>query len=501
MQLNEFDLAKGAFKSAEALFKKLLTRDPDNLNYQVELATSRIRMASVPVSKKDYHKPNMLFESLHGDLGLLLQKYPDHADLRNTRGVALDSWAQLQERESHFGAAENPLKLAKEDFEKLATDNDSPKYRFALARTLKSIGRTQTSQGNRKSAAETLDQAIIAFELLVELDADNPEYLDGLASSRVELASALRSTGDLSGQLEAYDKAIADYEVLVDALPDVPRYRFNFAVARTNLGQILHRMGQNPAARDQLIWALMDLVELTTDYPRVLRYLEQEANSGTTLANVLSDLDETELALNWYDRVHGHYEALAEEGLPRYHEGLAICRSNYAQLLHRLEDTGNAKALFEAAITELTTLHEAEPDDVFYTNGLAEVWEHFGRFLIDGGVAADGEAAWEKSIALRRSIGSDPNAHDADYVHRYARSLISSPFLKQRDASLAEELATAIRDGHEDGALSEPHISGRKNSTSALAHSGRQNCAAFSHIRLSRFTSRWPTRPVEPPRT
>ena len=125
MQLNEFDLAKGAFKSAEALFKKLLTRDPDNLNYQVELATSRIRMASVPVSKKDYHKPNMLFESLHGDLGLLLQKYPDHADLRNTRGVALDSWAQLQERESHFGAAENPLKLAKEDFEKLATDNDS----------------------------------------------------------------------------------------------------------------------------------------------------------------------------------------------------------------------------------------------------------------------------------------------------------------------------------------------------------------------------------------
>lgn len=452
MLLNEFDEAKEAFQSAETLFKELLKRDPNNLGYQVELATSRIRMASVPVSKKDYFKPNSVFESVHIELGQLLRKFPNHAELRNTRGVALVKWAQLQERGSHFSAAANSLNLAREDFEELAGKNDSPKYRFALATTLKSIGRTQTSQGNHKSAAATLGQAISAFEILVELDADNPEYLDGLASSRVELASALRSTGDLSGQLEAYDKAIADYEVLVDALPDVPRYRFNFAVARTNLGQILHRMGQNPAAKEQLIGALMDLVELTTNYPQVLRYLEQEANSGTTLANVLSDLDDTELALNWYDRVHGHYEALAEEGLPRYREGLAICRSNYAQLLHRLEDTENAKALFEAAINELTKLHDAEPNDVFYTNGLAEAWEHFGRFLIDGGVAADGEAAWEKSIALRRSIGSDPDSHSADYVHRYARSLISSPFEKQRDASLAEELATALRDGHEEHA-------------------------------------------------
>ena len=89
---------------------------------------------------------------------------------------------------------------------------------------------------------------------------------------------------------------------------------------------------------------------------------------------------------------------------------------------------------------------------MFYANGLAEAWQHFGRFLVDGGATADGESAWEKSIALRKSIGSDPDTHGADYVHRFARSLISSPFEAQRDAALAAQVAAAIRDGHEEHA-------------------------------------------------
>ncbi len=497
--LNQFDEAKAAYQSAQAVFGKLSKSLKDNLDLRMDQAASTTKVGVVCGALGDYAAAETAFGDAADIFGELTTasddpKYRD-ALARNlvTRGRSLDAAGKYDE-------ARGLLASAVTEFDKLVSESNQPQYVDGLAEAQMWLGRVLAKLDRADDAVGSISAAINDLDILVigDRNHDHPEYFERRAQAKIELANALRNSGRETDRATAFRSAAADYEDLIADRPGVPHYRENLAVARANLAQVLNKLGDNLEAKELALNALSTFIDLRSASPLFPRYLIEEGACSTIVGDILDDLGDDETALQAFDNAIVKFEDLAQFD-PNDHmhrRRLAMARRELGRLLHKLGRHDEAKDSYMQAVADFMQELQLAKDNPEAQDELATCYEQLGDLLWQMEMPEAAKPNYERALALRAKLADDPErlfkrasllAHckDPDLADWNQAAELAAQATQQspRSAKYWNLLAAAqYRDGKWDECLkslsSADKLRGRENSFDLLYQ-------AMAHKRLN----------------
>ena len=227
-------------RQAISLWEKLVLKQPDNLEYQANLAQTL------------------------NDLGVMLLPSEDQCD------EALNAFHRAQTIVERL----------------ISAQPEAVSHRIQLSQTILNSAKIKGRQGK-------LDEAITSIERVLEIQsqvvADYPELLE----PRVELATAHTALGDFLTQKPAesltaianYQRAIELHEALARQHPELVDQSYQLASELSKLGGIQQELGQLEPAVQYLRRAMEIFERITESYPDVVLYREGLGSTYNTMSD------------------------------------------------------------------------------------------------------------------------------------------------------------------------------------------------------------------------
>jgi protein O-GlcNAc transferase len=253
----------GRFAQAEAIYRQILSRDPNHVGAMILLGTLAVQAGRLDAGMELLRraiKCNPGYANAHYNLGIALKANgqgeeaiaayrqairlsPDFADSHNNLGIALCDKGQLDEAITSYrqairlkpGYIESHYNLGIALYAKGRFDEAIASYRQAI-RLKPDFAPAHTDLGNALAKVGQIDAAIASYRVAIGF---KPDYADAYYN----LGIALQGNGQL-------DEAVAAHEQAVELQPA-------FAGAYNNLGNALKSIGQLDQAIDAFRHAIL----------------------------------------------------------------------------------------------------------------------------------------------------------------------------------------------------------------------------------------------------
>ncbi|MCH7727482.1 MAG: serine/threonine protein kinase, partial [Planctomycetes bacterium] len=433
--------AEEAYRVAEKVFRDI-DKKAENTEARHELAKCLGKLAVILDHTGRPDESIDTFGEATSILDALVNASPNKADYRETRAIVNIDHARLLEFIGKPDAAEKMLRDVASELEKLIKD-DAPRHRSTLTDARVTLGSVLYKMGENRQAVEIFREAIRVFQALIAVDLDRPEHVQNLAMCRIYLANSLRPLGLIEEEIENYRAAIEDYNLLRGPFPDVPFYRESLAITQVDLGQALNRIGQNYEAKQYLEEAKVHLFDLERQNGDIMpRYHEQLAAAQASLGRTLFDLDQNEDARTEFEAAHTRCAALVSRfDIPQYRHRRAAVRSNLARVWYKQGKQEDAEQMFQGALDDYGILLASDPENTYYTDGMAWTLEFLGDLLIDEESPKNARREYARAISLRKELQGAP-----EYQHNLALLLANCLDTESRDVKRAIDTALKLTD-------------------------------------------------------
>jgi serine/threonine protein kinase len=281
--------AEGHYREAVRIFEELLGDQPNEIQYQEELAKAYRHLADVYTQRKppvvqaafvNYQHAKELYESL-------VHRNPDVPAYEYGLAQVHMNLAPLQWAFKQYGAALYSLETARGTLEKLTKeDPDVTDYRQDYDRTVLQI-QTWHGQVNLENIADSLRQlslqsfqfgeineAIKTLELaaryralLTEKLPENPQYIYDYAATRQGLANLQLQYGQNDEAEENLKRSAELLTNLVDRNADNAGYRLHCAVVLKELATVEYSLGNIQSAKMRIVRSIEHLRTLAETLP------------------------------------------------------------------------------------------------------------------------------------------------------------------------------------------------------------------------------------------
>lgn len=149
---------------------------------------------------------------------------------------------------------------------------DEPRYRLAMARTLRYRWMIAGMSGDQEEALQSRLEAARLLQELVEEEPQNPEYRYELVETYVAFAPRGLREAPVPGAVEQTRLAVKLAEELVLRYPNVPEYKSSLARAHASLAEALQAAGELAESKTHARRAVELELELVKEFPAVIGY-------------------------------------------------------------------------------------------------------------------------------------------------------------------------------------------------------------------------------------
>ena len=313
-------LAVSQYHQAVALWKKLVGKEPGNLDYQANLA-----------------------QTLR-DLGIVLLPLEGRLD------EALETFRQAQKMIERL----------------LSAHPDSVSQRLNLGTVLHSMAEIQGRQGRPEEAIASVEQAL-AIES--QLATEGPQSLD----LSIALATAHATLGRLFGEQPAellpavtsYYQAIELHEAVTREHPELIEQSYQLASELSDLSSLQQKINQTESAMENLRQALQIFERIDHLYPGIVSYQHGLGRTYNMLSNLERQRGERTEAIALAQNARSLFERLVTESPKNsdYRRDLTKSHNNLGRLQAQAGDPVEALRSFQRAVDLFESLHKLDPQD------------------------------------------------------------------------------------------------------------------------------------------
>jgi|GEM_PF-5377244 len=339
---------------------------------------------------------------------------------------------------------------------------------------------------------QILDDALVFFKDFVVANAEQPAMHELVVFVRVEVANIHRQLGDLPAAEREYRQSLADLAALAEGAGNLRRIREDAANCQASLGLIFLATARPDEANTSFHEALKSYQSLQHDYPDNLQFTAQEAQLHNNLgqlalgrewfevadaefADALLLLDDLpmiaaeaddfalqrcEVLLNLaslyqrqgklaearsaYERQIESIRAVMEQsrGLRDLRWNLSTAYNHVAAASRALGDPERAEQAFREALRLADELSSNFPAVAVYRRSRAQMLDSLGTLLVQQGRAAEAEALFRSSIAIRqRLVGKETSLPSDDVELAAGWNLLATLLLGRNQLDEARQLA------------------------------------------------------------
>ena len=445
MQLNtSLDPASSLdlYKKALEIRKSLVLQEPNNIDYQLTLATSYLNLGiAYERDGKAVLGETYLLNALE-----ILQKVliisPKSMEAKLNL-VAI--YQALSDSYSSTGDADKSVTMAKTSISLIQQLLEESPNNSALLGSLYNahgtLGEAQQLRGNALSAVNSIEKAILIAEKLLLSDPTNLTLLDDLSYYYELLGNAQQESLSLELSLDSLLKSKSLAQELVKLDPDNNQFQQALSSAYFRLGEVYEQTLELNKSLDSYKRALaLDLDILQKD-PNNFHIKQKVAFDYQSVGYVYNKLGKSEEAFESSEKGIAIFSKLAQQ-----QPSVAIVQSDYARLLLTsgdnyvtTENFEQALNLYEQSKTITNKLLEKEPNNAKHLDDLALVVERIALTQID-------QAEYEKAFANYMKVYEiltdlsvrDPN--NKFYKRNAAMALLGLGDIKGAQGKMAESM-------------------------------------------------------------
>ena len=452
--------ALNSFQEAHAIRERLVREDPQNADFQTDVATSLDwightlrRQGNLPGASDAYRKSLDLRQKLAA-------RFP--AEARWQRDLAT-SWMNLGDAFVSGGDLNGALDAYRRSLaidEQQATANAADtEWQHDLVTALISVGDVLRSQNDLAGALAAFQRALAIQQKLLESDPRNALWQRDLAVCLENVGDIIDAQGDHAGALKEFEKALAVHRHLAVQDPSNAVWQGELFVGYVKVGDVQLARGQIAEAAQKfrdglaLAQALVGRDQTNAGFQRTLSIAHerlgqtlkaqadldgarQHLDESLTIRRKLVALDRTNtdsqrdlfvslvqvgdllvLQHKSSEAAKYYWEALrvAEQLVGRdrdnadWQRDLSEVKGKLGRVLASTGDTAGALSLLQDSAAIYLELSGRNPDDVALRLAAAEASFHLARALVTAH-SAGSEADIEKALNTARSIAAELHA-------------------------------------------------------------------------------------------
>ena len=271
-KLHKFPEAEAMLRTAISRQEKLVEKFFTISKYRQELVRNANSLGALlgPMGKQE-EAVSVLGQAVKLQIALV-DEFPDVDEYRLSLADCHFNHALSWRRFSRSGTNEAELRLALENYERLAAKDQSVSvHRSGLARCLQELGSRLANSGNYADAEQMVRRSLATKQSLVTEFPSAPNFREELSDGHQYLGwllcDHLRKTSDSESE---YRKATELRQRLVADFPDVPTYRRGLSTSYFSLGRTLLEQGKTVEALTEYLKALKIREELADRFPLIL---------------------------------------------------------------------------------------------------------------------------------------------------------------------------------------------------------------------------------------
>ncbi|MEK6675977.1 MAG: protein kinase [Planctomycetota bacterium] len=208
LDLGRRDEGRASLLSSEAIHRKVVAENPDDLESWSDLSINLVRLGDSYGDEGKFSEQLAYYiEALHIDEDLV-RRAPTNGHLGDNLGWSYERLSFLSDQSPELPPRDELLALAASCFNRLVSlEPQNPKRWFGLY-LMKRLQAERAQTLGDLFAAQTLAEESVQFaEKMVALQGDNPIYLNHLAVAYRLMASVLSATGDSDETARLVDEA------------------------------------------------------------------------------------------------------------------------------------------------------------------------------------------------------------------------------------------------------------------------------------------------------
>ncbi len=237
-----------SYRKALAIREPLASANPDDMQFQGELARNYVRVANVLGATGDF---NGALETVRKALPIterMAARKNDPATVDNLAGTYYFTARLLGQTGDPNGALENYRKAASIREAGLQVDRTNVPLNTHMAADYEGMAHSMKQMGDLAQAIQMQSKAVDILEQVSQVSANNTTVREFLAEATNRLGTLRKDEGDPSAALEAYRKAHQIFLELLEADPKNSLAKSNFGFSDNGIADSLVALGKPTSA-------------------------------------------------------------------------------------------------------------------------------------------------------------------------------------------------------------------------------------------------------------
>ncbi len=430
--LGKPQLARDAFKSAHGILTSLSDATPDVDNVQLLLANSEIGLgliagkdAVVEEQSQALGKSEAELHSAIERLGMLVRKNPNNNEFLFARSRARVVLARRL-MTSQPEAAISHFESACRELSELLHPQSPTRLVTLWQSVLSELGRLHLRSGDYDSATGCFQRVVRGTTDQIKQNPHQIDWLENRMVNRILLGNAQRELGDDGQAAQSYEDAVADFQLLIQSLYRGQYHSENLAVALVNLSQIKQKQGETENVTNTLESAQHEFIQLIELHGSLPRYVRHLAATTVSLADSYRSQEQWSAANAAYAQADSVWKQLmqSDEVSNADQRHFVVCRVHWAESARTSGDDRLAREV-------LGELWKSRPSDCELDAQAAAVWaQALGAYGQQLGSDAEHQAARQANAFALELL----KPHESDAV------LAARTFLKKQQREFADAL-------------------------------------------------------------
>ncbi|CAL8480879.1 AAA family ATPase [Caballeronia sp. S22] len=349
-----------AFRRAQSVARRLIEEDASSAESLRQMVAIKLRIGDVRHGLGDRTRALTAYRSAASILRRFAGTISPNDEWARDLAVVLKKVGDVEYDEGEAQTALTSYRESSSMAQRLADSNPSnPTWQRDLSSVHERIGELLADRGKLFEALAHYRESLSSLTRAAELDPSNKEWQRVRASTQGKIGDLLTQTGQRSEALAAYRDSLALMKNLAEADSSNPLWQLNLCLAWRRVGDALHQRGDNASA----LSAFRDLQSVATRQHEV-------------------DPDSRSLgSIEW----------------------------RIGDLLRAENDPEGSLASYEASLSLIDRLAQADPSDAAVHRDLSALHASIGDVLRDCGKTQEAIASYLASLeAIRRVASSDP---------------------------------------------------------------------------------------------
>ncbi|MEP9386527.1 caspase family protein [Mesorhizobium sp. KR9-304] len=267
--VGNLDAASRAFEERHKIAVDRANGDPDNMNWQRQVAVSHSEIGDVQVAQGNLAGALSSYESALSIATRLVIAETGNVELHNDLAVIYTSIGYVLRSQGDLEGALPSYEMALFISEMIAgmDPNDLERQRH-LGVAHDSIGDVLPMLGKIPDALDAFNAGHAIWQVLAKARPDNAEWQRDLSISYAKIGDGQKATGDLKGALLSYEAGLAISVRLAVADPGNSERQRDLAVNHDNIGDMYLALGDGTKALDaftagSIVWQRLAMADPT----------------------------------------------------------------------------------------------------------------------------------------------------------------------------------------------------------------------------------------------